>query len=105
MATPSVELTLASYEAFLRGDLDRLVARYHPDCEWDISRYESWGGDVRYHGRDRLRRFHADWTSTFDDLHATPSGWPRSRSSSTGWRSLTTGADRRGPRTAASARS
>ena len=72
MTSRSVELTLASYEAFLSGDLDRFVALYHPDCEWDVSRYERWDGNTSYHGRDGLRRFYADWTGTFEDLSAEP---------------------------------
>ena len=72
MTSRSVELTLASYDAFLSGDLDRFVSLYHRDCEWDVSRYENWDGDTTYRGRDGLRRFHADWTSTFEDLEAEP---------------------------------
>ena len=72
MPGPSVELTLASYDAFLSGDLDRFVSLYHPDCSWDISRYRSWEGTTTYEGRDGLRRFHADWTGTFEDLSAEP---------------------------------
>ena len=72
MANRSVELTLASYEAFLSGDLDRWVALYHPECEWDISRYEGWDGNTSFCGRDGLRRFHTDWTAAFEDLHVEP---------------------------------
>ena len=72
MTSRSVDLTLASYEAFLSGDLDRFVSLYHPDCEWDVSRYRTWDGNTSYHGRDGLRRFHADWTGTFEDLEAEP---------------------------------
>jgi ketosteroid isomerase-like protein len=72
MANRSVELTLASYEAFLSGDLDRWVALYHPECEWDVSRYDGWDGTATYRGRDGLRRFHAEWTAAFEDLHVEP---------------------------------
>ena len=72
MAERVVELTLASYEAFLTGDLDRFVSLYHPECEWDVSRYEGWDGDTTYSGRDGLRRFHAEWTRAFEDLHTEP---------------------------------
>ena len=72
MTSRSVELTLASYEAFLSGDVDRFVSLYHPDCEWDVSRYEGWDGNTTFRGRDGLRRFYADWTATFEDLQAEP---------------------------------
>ena len=72
MTSRSVDLTLASYEAFLNGDLDRFVSLYHPDCEWDVSRYERWDGNTSYHGRDGLRRFYADWTGVFEDLSTEP---------------------------------
>ena len=72
MTSRSVDLTLASYEAFLNGDLDRFVSLYHPDCEWDVSRYEPWDGNTSYHGRDGLRRFYADWTGAFEDLSTEP---------------------------------
>ena len=72
MAERVVELTLASYEAFLSGDVDRFVSLYHPECEWDVSRYDGWGGDPTYSGRGGLRRFHAQWVGTFEDLHTEP---------------------------------
>ena len=72
MTNRSVELTLASYETFLSGDLDLFVSLYHPDCEWDVSRYRGWDGDKTYRGRDGLRRFYTDWTAAFEDLQTEP---------------------------------
>jgi ketosteroid isomerase-like protein len=57
-----------SYDAFARGDLDRVLELYSEDCVWDLSRQRTPSGlgavgVGTYKGHKGLRRFFEDWMS------------------------------------------
>jgi uncharacterized protein len=50
---PNVQLVRRSYEAFARGDMDAVVANFHPDIEWHQAQGLPHGG--LYRGLEQVR--------------------------------------------------
>jgi ketosteroid isomerase-like protein len=69
MSQDNVEVVRRSWEAFNRGGLDAVEEFWHPDIEWRAAEGEVDDIGV-FRGRDKMRRYYADWLETFDDWHA-----------------------------------
>jgi ketosteroid isomerase-like protein len=59
-----VALTLRSFEAVQRGDVDAMVGYYGPDSAWDNSHV----GETIHEGLGQIRGFFEDWLGAFDEL-------------------------------------
>ncbi|GAC1435155.1 MAG: nuclear transport factor 2 family protein [Solirubrobacteraceae bacterium] len=55
MSRENVELTKQGYEAFARGDFERLFTWLDPEIDWDVSRRLIDPG--RFHGHQGVREF------------------------------------------------
>jgi ketosteroid isomerase-like protein len=62
-----VELFRQAAEAWERGDLDDLLARYDPEAELDFVRFEGWVERPVFRGREAIRAFLAEWREAFVD--------------------------------------
>ncbi|HEY0454464.1 nuclear transport factor 2 family protein [Actinophytocola sp.] len=65
ISDPELELVLASYAAFARGDIDAAVAPLHPDVEWvEPDEFPMGGRRVGPAAvAEYLRASHASWSS------------------------------------------
>ena len=52
--------------------MDALFGFYHPDIEWDQSRYSGFGFSAVYRGHKGVKRFFREWLSSFDGYWARP---------------------------------
>jgi ketosteroid isomerase-like protein len=65
-----MRLAQRSYDAFMRRDLETLLAIYHPELEWDTTRFRDWPESRIYHGLEGLREWFNDWWAAFDEFRA-----------------------------------
>jgi len=66
-ATRAVDVVRASWRALATGGLEAMAAHWHPDIEWRA--VEGAVDDVGvFRGRERMRRYYADWLAPFDAL-------------------------------------
>ena len=71
MSEENVEIVKMAYEAFARGGLDRWMEQFADDV--DYRAVEGAPDDIGpIHGRDALRKWHEDWTETFDEFFIEP---------------------------------
>jgi uncharacterized protein len=68
MSKENVEVVRRSWEAFNRGGVDAMAEFWHPDIDWRAAEGEVDDIGV-FRGRDRMRRYYADWLDTFDRFH------------------------------------
>jgi ketosteroid isomerase-like protein len=74
MSRKNVEIVRRVYEASARRDSGSMLACYHPEVEWDISRapYRALVGRGVYRGHDGLRSFFREyyeaWENVEDDV-------------------------------------
>jgi ketosteroid isomerase-like protein len=69
MSQENVDLVRRSWEAFNTGGLDAIEQFWHPDIEWRAAEGEV--DDIgAFRGRERMRRYYADWLEMLDDWHA-----------------------------------
>jgi uncharacterized protein len=66
MSQENVEIVRTSWDAWLSGDLDGVLAYYAPDVIWDMSHFREWP-DVVYEGPAGVRRFLTEWLDVWDD--------------------------------------
>jgi len=59
-----IEVTLRSFEALRRGDVDEMVSYYDPDAVWD----NSPAGEASHDGLGQIRALFEDWLGAFDHL-------------------------------------
>ena len=64
--SPTADLLMRVYVAFMEGDHQRWLALHDPDCEFDLSRYDHWDGTSVYRGHEEIQRFRHDWEETFE---------------------------------------
>jgi len=58
-------------EAWARGDLEAGYATWHPDIEWDTTRFEAWPERTVYRGIDAVRGFvDDDWLGSWEEFEA-----------------------------------
>jgi ketosteroid isomerase-like protein len=67
MSQGNVELFRQAAEAWDRGDLDDLLARYDPEVELDFVRFEGWVERPVFRGREAIRAFLEQWREAFVD--------------------------------------
>ena len=65
MSQENVEIVRKSWDAWLRGDVDGVLATYGPDLVWDMSHFHDWPErpDV---GPAGVRRFLTEWRDVWD---------------------------------------
>jgi hypothetical protein len=68
----AVRVTLRSYDAFNRGDLDALRGMYHPDSVWDLSHFPEWPMQETYHGYDGIDQVYNDWWEPWAEIIMVP---------------------------------
>jgi ketosteroid isomerase-like protein len=56
-----------SVNAFKRGDLELMRVIWHPDCEWDYSRFGGWVAADVYRGHQGLAEFISEWGENFQE--------------------------------------
>jgi ketosteroid isomerase-like protein len=67
MAEANVELFRRAAEAWDRGDLDALLAFYHPDSKLVFEHYEGWIERPVFRGRAAIRAFLEQWLAPFSE--------------------------------------
>ena len=67
MSQENVELFRHAAEAWDRGDLDDLLARYDPEVELDFVLFEGWVERPVFRGREAIRAFLEQWREAFED--------------------------------------
>lgn len=67
MSRENVELARVSYDAWNRGDMDAMLATFHPDCEFVTSGVFP-GLDPVYSGHDGFRKFWRDFPGTWESI-------------------------------------
>jgi ketosteroid isomerase-like protein len=65
MSQENVEVVRASYEAFIRGDLEASLSAYAKDTEWDDTRVRPDGGVQQ--GREAVSNRARTWRGTFSE--------------------------------------
>ena len=71
MSQENVDLVLALHEAFNRGDLDGLVSKWSPECEYRAAATQAVEGEAGvFRGHDGLRRWWHDLQDFTDDLNS-----------------------------------
>jgi ketosteroid isomerase-like protein len=81
MSQENVEIVRTAWDAWLRRDLDTLLASYiHPEVVFDMTHFRDWP-DRMYRGREGFARFLAEWLETWepfddgvDEVLAAPDG-------------------------------
>ena len=75
MSQENVEIVRRVFEATARRDADAVLALYHPEVEWDVSKdgamRQMFGSDV-YRGREGLQRFFHKWHEAWEDMRNEP---------------------------------
>jgi ketosteroid isomerase-like protein len=61
MSRSNVEIVRDCWAAWGDRDIDRLVARWAPAIEWDMSRFDQWTEGDRYCGHAELLAFLGAW--------------------------------------------
>ena len=56
-----------SWDAWLRGDLQGVLASYAPDVVWDMTHFRDWP-ERPYLGPEGVRRFLSEWREVWDDF-------------------------------------
>ncbi len=70
MGDDSTEVARAAWEAWQRGDVDRVFEVFDPAIEWDTTHYEPWPEDELYRGQEEVRRFLEEWLASWDSYEA-----------------------------------
>ena len=69
MSQENVDLVLALHEAFNRGDLDGLVSKWSPECEYRAAITQVVEGEAGvFRGHDGLRRWWEELQDHYDEL-------------------------------------
>ena len=66
MAQDNVEIVRGAWEAWLRGDMDALVAMWDPEIVWDTTNFHDWP-ESSYRGPDDVRQFLSEWLEMWGD--------------------------------------
>jgi uncharacterized protein len=72
MSQESVEIVRRVFELAARRDNEAVLALYHPDVEWDMTRSMHGLGGGIYHGHDGLRAFAREFYTAFENLEDRP---------------------------------
>jgi ketosteroid isomerase-like protein len=67
MSQEDVGIVRESWEAWLRGDMDGVLANYAPDVVWDLTHFREWP-DAVYEGPSGVRQFLGEWLDVWDDF-------------------------------------
>jgi ketosteroid isomerase-like protein len=72
MSAEHVEAIRQSLDAWNRGDREAWLVGAHPDIEWVSEIVQRVEGTQVYRGHEEMRRYWADWHSTWDvDIEVT----------------------------------
>jgi ketosteroid isomerase-like protein len=66
MSQENVEIVRRGWEAWIKGDLEAVLARFDPAVEWDTTNYDGWPEGGVYQGHAGVRRFIEDWLASWD---------------------------------------
>src|SRR4051794_9774664 len=91
MSQENLRKMRASWDAWLRGDMEGVLAHYAPDAVWDMSHFGDWP-EPEYIGHRGIRQFLTEWLDVWDayevgveDFVSVPDGrvitlaWQRGR--------------------------
>ena len=65
MSEQNVKVVKRAVDAWKRGDIEGLLAVYHPEVVWDFSHFDGWPEEQVIVGADAVRAFLEQWRSTF----------------------------------------
>ena len=69
MSQENVEIVRESWDAWFRGDMNRLLSYYDLEIVWDLTHFREWP-DNTYRGHEGVRRFLEEWLAIWDDFEA-----------------------------------
>ena len=70
MSQENVEVVRRGWAAWMKGDLDALLATCDPAIEWDTTTFEGWPEADVYHRHEGFRRFLEDWLGSWERFEA-----------------------------------
>jgi len=70
MSAENVEVARGANEAWIDGDVDRALAFFAEDAEWDVTTYSGWPEAEVYRGRERIRAFFEQWLGVWERYEA-----------------------------------
>ncbi|MEA2361380.1 MAG: uncharacterized protein QOD71_525 [Thermoleophilaceae bacterium] len=65
----NLEVVRATWNAWLRGDLDGVLANVAPDAVWDMTPFREWP-ERQYIGPEGVRLFLSEWLDIWDAFEA-----------------------------------
>jgi ketosteroid isomerase-like protein len=66
MSEENVEIVRQGWDAWLRGDLQGLLALLDPEVIWDTTHFHDWP-ESAYYGPEGVERFLSEWLDVWDD--------------------------------------
>jgi hypothetical protein len=66
MSEENVEVIRRGWQAWLRGDMEALVAEWDPDVVWDTSHFRNWP-ESNYYGVEGIRKFLDEWLEVWGE--------------------------------------
>jgi ketosteroid isomerase-like protein len=72
MIDDRLQIIHRSYRAFADGDVDALLALYHPEAVWDMTRWENWPEAPTYERHEGIARILRLLGEAFGELRLTP---------------------------------
>ena len=75
MPDRNLEIVRRAWDAWELKDMDLLVADWHEDIEWDLSRYDEVPGDVRVRGIGDVMGLIAQWMASWEVYDTTVEEW------------------------------
>lgn len=67
MTSENLDVVRESWNAWLRGDVEGVLASYAPDAVWDMTHFSDWP-ERPYIGPEGTRRFLSEWREVWDEF-------------------------------------
>jgi ketosteroid isomerase-like protein len=70
MPSEPKEVAREAWDAWQRGDVDRVFEVFDPAIEWDTTHFEPWPEDELYQGQAEVRHFLEQWLASWKGYEA-----------------------------------
>jgi ketosteroid isomerase-like protein len=70
VASGNAEIVRRAWDAWIRGDVDGVLAVLDPEIEWDTTTFEGWPEAGVYKGHEGVREFLEAWRSSWDSFES-----------------------------------